>query len=155
MSKDKGQFDFNANWYDIWMKQTKDFFDSAEHNLQGMFKPHFQAHPEEHIQQINQWIEALKKQWQQVHLNEQQKAYEKYWKMMFKMCSDASDMLVEQWMQRTKEHNPIKNTRELYELWLNCCNEVYKNAMHSKSYQEAYGEWMNAAIHYWKSALHK
>jgi hypothetical protein len=154
-NKEENTFDFNANWYELWMKQSKEFFDSADKNLKGMFTQGSQVNPEEHMKQINLWMETLKNQWQFTQLNEQQKAYENYWRMLSKMCTDASDMMLQQWTQRSKENNPIKNIRELYELWLACCNEIYTKAMHSKSYQEAYGEFMNAAIHFWKSALPK
>lgn len=155
MSKENEKFEFNTNWYDLWMKQSKEFFDSAEKNLQGMFKPGVQVNPQEHMEQINSWINSLKHQWQFTKLNDQQKAYENYWNVMTKMCTDASDMMMKQWMQRSKDNNPVRSVRDLYELWLNCCNEVYRSAMHSKSYQEAYGEFMNAAIHFWKSSLPK
>lgn len=153
--KDKDKFDFNTDWYDLWMKQSKGFFESAEQNLKGMFTTDAYNHPQDHMQQINEWMEKLKKQWQFTPLDEKQNAYINYWKVMTKMCTDASEMMVNQWMQRSKENNPVKNIRELYEMWLNCCNQVYGNAMHSKSYQETYGEFMNAAINFWKSALPK
>jgi len=149
------KFDFNTNWYELWTQQSKEFFESAEKNLKGLFTQEAKINPEEHIEQINKWLETLKKHWQFTALNEQQKIHENYWKIMAKMCSDASDMMVKQWIQRGKENHPIENIRELYELWLNCCNEIYTKAMHSKSYQEAYGEFMNAAMHFWKSAQPK
>lgn len=154
MSKESEKFEFN-NWYDLWMKQSKEFFDSAEKNLKGMFNPEAYANPQDHIKQINEWLDTMRNKWQVNQLNEQQKAFENYWKIMFKMFNEASDKMVNLWMQRSTGNNPVKNVRELYELWLNCCNEVYKNAMQSKSYQETYGEFMNAAIHYWKSTLPK
>jgi len=154
MTKDKNKFDFDANWYEVWMKQTKAFFDSAESNS-GLFTPEAKLKPEDYLDQMNAWVETLKAQWKLTELHEQQKAQEKYWKEMSSMCMEAADLMVKQWMQRAKEHNPVKNVRELYELWLNCCNEVYAKAMHTKSYQDAYGEFMNAAIHHWKSVLHK
>lgn len=153
MNKDN-PFDIYTYWYDLWMKQSKEFFESANNNLKNMFDQEKESYlnPEEHIKQIQEWLETLKNQWQFIQLNEQQKAYETYWKMMNKMCAEASDMMLSEWMKKTREHQPIKNIHELYELWLNCCNEIYTKAMHSKSYQEAYGEFMNAALKFWKSA---
>ncbi len=145
----------NTEWYDLWMKQSKEFFDSANKNLQDMFEPGAFAKPEDHLKQINQWLETLKNQWKFTQFSEQQKAYENYWKMMSKMCNDASDMMLDKWMERSREDKPIKNIRELYELWLNCCQEIYKKSMVSKDFQEAYGEFMNAALHFWKSTMPK
>ena len=153
--KEKKKFDFDTNWYELWMKQSKEFYDSAEKNLKDIFSPGISTNPEDHMKLINQWLNLLKSQWQMEQFSEQQKALETYWKMMLKMNIDASDMMVQQWRQRSKDNNPINNIHELYNLWLNCCHEVYKNAMHSKPYQDTDGEFMNAAIHFWKSALSK
>lgn len=155
MTKKNDEQVFENNWYDIWMKQSKDFYETAEKNFKDLFSKNTQVNPDEHIKLIHHWLDALKNQWANTHLNEQQKAYETYWKMMNKMCFDASDMLVQQWVKRVKENNPIKNTHDLYELWLNCCNDIYKKAINSHSYQDAYGDMLNAAIHFWKSALNK
>jgi hypothetical protein len=152
---DKGKFDFNTNWYELWMKQSKEFFESANKQLGNMFGQTSFVNPEDHVKQIQEWLDSLKNQWQFIPLNEQQKAYEAYWKSMAKMCSDASDRLIEQWIKRTHEEKPIKDVRELYELWLNCCHEVYEEAMRSKSYQEVYSEFMKAALKFWKSAIPK
>jgi hypothetical protein len=148
------KFDY-TNWYSLWMEQSKEFFSSAEKNLQGLFsKPSF-ANPEDHMEQIQNWMSMLKHQWEFPHLTEAQKAYEAYWKMMAKMCNEASDMLLQQWIKRFHQDNPVKNIQELYELWLSCCHEVYQRSMHSKSFQDAYGEFMNAALKFWKSAIPK
>jgi len=154
MAKEK-KSDFNANWYDLWMKQSKDFFENANKNLQDMFVSGAFAHSEDHRQQINQWMEMLKNQWNVTQFTEQQKAFKSYWKIMSQMCNDAADMMLDKWIQRSREDQPVKNTRELYELWLNCCQEVYKKSMSAKDFQEAYGEFMNATLHFWKSALPK
>lgn len=151
---DKGKkFDFNTNWYELWMKQSKEFFESANENLKGLFDTNASINPEDHLKQIRTWLDSLKSQWQFIQLNEQQKTYENYWKTMSQMCSDASDRMVEQWIKRSQEQKPVKDIRELYELWLNCCNEVYEKAMHSKSYQESYSEFMKAALKFWKSTI--
>lgn len=149
------KFNFNANWYDLWMKQSKEFFTTADKTLKDMFGTASFANPEDHLEKIRQWQEMLKHQWQFMPLDEQQKAYENYWKMMAKMCMDACDKMVEQWIKRTHENKPIKNINELYELWLNCCNDIYVQAMKTKHFQDAYGEFMNAALKYWKSSMPK
>lgn len=155
MSKKQAHFDFNTNWYDLWMKQSKDFFTSADDNLKDMFSKGTYANPQDHLEQINEWLEKLKHQWEFTQLTEEQKVYQTYWKTMSKMCSDASDMMVEQWIKRSQEKNPIKTVHELYELWLNCCHEIYQKSVKSKAYQDAYGEFMNAAFKFWKSAMPK
>ncbi len=154
MSKEK-KFEFNTHWYELWMKQSKEFFDTADKNLKDMFPPDGPSHPEEHLEQINQWLKELKKQWHAAPLSEKQSAFEDYWKMMTKMCDEASDRMLEQWIKRSRENNPIKNIHGLYELWLDCCHEMYKNAMASKDFQQVYGEYMNTVLQFWKSAVPK
>lgn len=155
VAKDETKFDFNNNWYDLWMKQSKEFFETAEKNLKGIFDQKNFANPEEHLTEIRHWLDMMKSQWQFVQLNEQQKAFEKYWQTMSKMCTDAYDLMIEKWVARTRANNPVKDVHELYELWLNCCQEVYQKSMHSQTYQDAYGEYMNAALKYWKSVMPK
>lgn len=154
MDKEK-KFDFNTNWYELWMKQSKEFFDSAEKNLKDVFDKTNSTSSEDQFKKMADWQDMLKKQWQFNHLDEHQKAFENYWKAMIKMSFDASDMMMEQWKKRMDTDNPVKNVRELYDLWLNCCHEIYQKGMQSKSYQDAYGEFMNAAIKFWKSAMPK
>lgn len=141
----------SVNWYELWTKQSKDFFDTAEKNLKGAFE-----NPEENITQIRQWMETLKTQWQFMELNhEQQKIYSNYWKIIEKMCNEASELMLKQWIQRAHDDNPIKDSRDLYELWLSCCQEIYAKSMHSESYRKAYGEMMNSMLNYWKAAIPK
>lgn len=154
MSKDD-KFNINTDWYELWMRQSKEFFESANKNLGDMFMKNDFAHPENHMKQIHAWLEALKSQWQFNPLNEQQKIYENYWKMMAKICNEASDMMVEQWLKRSQQQNPVKDMRELYELWLNCCHEMYQKSLQSKNMQEAYGNMMNAMMQFWRSSMHK
>lgn len=148
-------FDANTNWYEMWMKQSKDFYSSADSNLKDMFSKGAFEKPEDHLKQINKWIETLKSQWEFSQLTSEQKMYQTYVKMMGKMCSDASDMMVEQWIKRSHEENPVKSIRELYELWLNCCHEVYQKSLQSKAYQDVYGELMNGAFKFWKETMPK
>lgn len=156
MKKDSAsKAEFDKNWYDVWMKQSTEFFEIADKNLKDMFAKNTPVNPENHMKQVQQWLDMWKNHWQSTILNEKQKTLENYWKIMAKMCNDASDLMVEEWTKRAREQNPVKNIHELYELWLNCCNEIYQKSTHTKSYQDAYGEFMNAALDFWKSAIPK
>jgi hypothetical protein len=146
MSKEN-KFGFDTNWYEMWMKQSKDFFSTAQENW---FK-----NPQDHLKQIEQWMDTLKNQWEYSQLTKEQKAYQEYWIMMTKMCNEASDLMLKEWIKRSHDNNPIKSIRELYELWLECCHEVYQKSLQSKTYQDAYAEFMNAAAKFWKSAIPK
>lgn len=143
----ENKFSFDTNWYELWMKQSKEFFSTAQ---ESWFK-----NPQEHLRQIEQWMDTLKNQWEHSQLTKEQKAYQEYWNMMTKMCTEASDMMLKEWVKRAHDDNSIKTIRELYELWLECCHTVYQKSLQSKAYQEAYGEWMNAATKFWKETLPK
>jgi hypothetical protein len=146
---------FDTDWYELWMKQTKDFFETADKNLKDMFTKGSPADPSNHLKQIDEWLEALKAQWEKTPLTTDQKAYQDYWKMMSKMSSDAGDLMLAQWIKRTQDQNPVTSVRELYDLWLNSCHQVYQKSLQSKAYQDVYGEFMNAALKFWKSAIPK
>lgn len=154
MDKEK-TFDFSTNWYEVWMKQSKQFFETADKNLKGMFEKGSSVNPEDHLKQIQQWLDNLKAQWQFTQLTEQQRKYENYWKMMIHMCNEASELMLQEWIKRAHEPNPVKNIHDLYELWLNCCQKVYEKSMHTPHHQDFYGDYMNAVIQFWKSSIPK
>lgn len=145
----------HVDWYALWMQQSHDFFDSAQENLQHLFKSERTIKPEEHLEEINAWLDNLKKQWGSMQLAEQQKMYANYWKMLTTMCIEGTDLMLKEWIKRSHSDNPIMSIRELYEVWLNCCQEIYKQTMHTKAYQDTYGDLMNAAFHYWTSFIPK
>lgn len=142
-------------WYELWQKQSKEFFDSAEKNLKIFMEQGSAFNPENHLQQIQQWMSLLKSQWQFMPLTEEQKAYASYWQMMMSMCNEACDRMLSEWIKRTREQQPIHSIRELYELWLNSCHEVYQTSIRNKAYQDAYGDFMNAAFKFWDSVMPK
>lgn len=146
---------FNTNWYELWMQQSKDFFELSEKYLKEIQDQKGFINPEENLKQINKWLETLKEQWQFTELTEEQRVYQMYFSMMAKMYNDATELLLEEWIKRSRADNPIKNFRELYELWLHCCHEIYQKTINSKAYQDAYGKFMNAAISFWQSTLPK
>ena len=146
---------FDPEWYELWMKQTKDFFDTANKSLKDLFAQGSPVDPQQHLKQIDEWLDSLKAQWQSTQLTTDQKAYEAYWKMMSKMYMEATDLMLAQWIKRTQDHQPVTSIRELYDLWLNSCHQVYQKSLQSKSYQDVYGELMNATLKFWKSAIPK
>lgn len=150
----KSDQNFNANWYEIWMKQSREFYETAEKNFKDTFGKGG-MNPEEHMEKIRQWQETLRNTWQFNQLNEQMKPYEKYWNEMAQMCNQAAEKMVQVWIKRSQENDPVKSVRELYDIWLDCCNEIYKKAMQSQQFQQAYGEFMNAALKFWKTTTPK
>lgn len=153
MTKKNSTSETNNEWYELWMNQSKLFFDVTNTHLKNLFTQGGNFQPQDHMKEIQDWIETLKKQGQANAFSEQLKAFPKYAEMMTQMYIQAADLLFQRWMSDNKEGQPITSIKDLYALWVDCCHEVYSKEMHSKSFQEAYGEFMNAAIHFWKSAI--
>lgn len=146
---------FNTDWYDLWMQQSKQFFTATEQNLNDILSKQHNFDPNQNMKQVQAWLDLLKQNWQAGAMFGQQKAFESYYNMMMKMYNESASMMMEQWKQRYQEQNPIKDTRELYELWLDCCNEVYQKNMKSNVYQQNFAEVINAMVKFWKSMLPK
>lgn len=140
-----------TDWYNVWLKQSRTFYESANQHLQGMFDKNTEVNPEEHTKKIQVWLESLKKQSDFSQLTDNQKIFIDYWQGVAKTYNEACDMLLQEWIKRSKENDPVKNIKELYEMWLNCCQAIYQQSLQNQSYQNAYGEFMNAAMTFWKS----
>lgn len=144
---------FYTNWYEHWLNQCKEFFISADKNLKEIFTEEAFLHPEENLQRMRDWVRFLKSQWDIANLTNEQKTQLMYWQMLYQMYNNAADLLIDHWLKRTRENNPIKSTHELYELWLDCCREVYEQSLRSKAYQDAVSEFMNTMFKAWKTSI--
>lgn len=148
MNKDKKNHQ-GIDWYEFWNQQSQGFFSAADQHLKDLFSKHTFVNPETHAEQIQQWLDSLKSQWQQPKANKEQKQFQEYWELMAKLYTEASQTMMDAWIKRTRENDPITNIRELYELWLDSCHQVYQKALKSKAYQDIYAEWMNATVKFW------
>ena len=153
---DKGiKFDFGTDWAEMWMKQNQAFFDTAERMLKDFFNTNAFMKPEEHMRQIQQWQEAFRNQWQMPNFGDQQRIYEQYWTTMVKLYSDSLERMMDMWMVRSKNNDPIASVQELYQVWLKSCQEVFGKTIASTNYQDMYGDWMNNVLKFWKTMTPK
>lgn len=152
MEKNENLNDYQA-WYDLWLKQSNVFFELTQEKLKGLFATGPLVDPKQHIEQLQQWLDALKNQWKQNIPAENESEQQQYWQMMGKLCNDATDSVLDALNKHTRERGPVKNATELYQLWLNCCQEVYQKAVVSPAYQNAYGEWLQTALKFWKTGM--
>lgn len=150
--QNKVEFD-PTQWYQLWMKQSQDFFQTAEANLKDIFEK--QASHEMQQKQMQAWLDAMKKQWEFSSLTPEQQQYQAYWQNMIKLCNEAGEMLLKEWTRRVQENQPINSVRDLYETWLNCCGSVYKKNLQTPDYQAMYGQMMGAAFEFWKKSMPK
>lgn len=139
---------FNAPWFDLWQQQSKLFFSSVQQQMGDLFA-HGTPDPQAHAPQIQAWIDALKNLWKANEMHQYQKEQKKFWKMIEKMCIDATDQLLKEWQQRALSQQPINNVRDLYELWLSCCHQQYQETLRKKAYQAAYGDYMQQMLKAW------
>lgn len=135
--------------YDMWFKQSQDFYKSAEAHLKNFFETQQPFNPEQHLEAVQQWLAMLRDQWQQQQLGAQQQQFAEYWQRAANLSNEAADLMLKEWIKRTQQNEPIQNIRELYELWIQCCHTVYERAMQTKAYQETFGKWMNDALKFW------
>src|SRR3990167_5039477 len=142
-------FDQTNNWYTLWMQQSKVFFETADQYFKNSFEKDGGLDPKQHLEKIHAWLETLKRQWEIHCYAEKQKMY---WDTILKLYNETSELMINEWIRRSKDENPIQSTRDLYELWLACCTETYQKAMNSKDFQSVFGDWMNAAINFWVKA---
>lgn len=149
MKKDD-MFNFDSNWQDLWVQQGKAFYDTANAQLKDLFDKNKTFNPEQHTEQLSVWLNTLKAQWDKSAQKPSDTIFQNYWQFMAKLCGEASDSMMKEWIKRTQENNPINNIRELYELWLNCCNEKYQQAIQTKSFQDTYANFINAALKAWQ-----
>lgn len=143
---------YSQNWFQMWMDQSKEFYISAEKNLHHIFTKEATSNPEAHMEQIKAWMESLKSQWNTLNTKEEYDPNEKYWKAMTTLSAEAAELMLKEWIRLTKEDKPITNVRELYELWLSCCQQVYAKSIKTPNFQDMYGEFMKAGLKFWKMA---
>lgn len=144
-------FDNQLDWYALWIKQSKTFFDAVEKNFTHFFEKEKTVGLDEQIQLMRQCLDRFKQQWELMQLTEEQQAHQVYLRLLKKMYNDASELMFEQWCNRLKQDNPIQNTKELFDLWAHCCQATYQNTVCSK----AYHEWMNTALRFWETTVPK
>jgi hypothetical protein len=151
--KSKINDDQAKEWSNIWMQQSKLFNEIAKEQLQYFFDQGHYKQPDKHMDVIHEWLSILTKQWNFSPYNEQLKSYEQYTNLMNDMMLKTSQMLLDRWIAIAKTNQPINNVRDLYELWLSCCHDVYSETMHTKAYQDVYGELMNQTLQFWKTMM--
>ena len=145
------QSDAISEWYQLWMQQSKNFFTSVEGSLDDL--PNF--NPKENIQQINAWLETLKTQWQYHNMSSEQQFSHTYFQLLEKMYNHSIERFLAEWIKRYEDNNPIQNTRDLYEMWLSCCQEEFQRMLATPSYQKAYAMFLNAGLKVWQDTLKK
>jgi len=66
--------------------------------------------------------------------------------VLARVQADALDLLGKRLRERDQQHKPITQYRELYDLWVECGEQVYAKVAHSPSYGKLQAELGNAAM---------
>ena len=72
---------------------------------------------------------------------------------MMHVCNEANEMMMREWVKRSHEENSIKDMRDLYSLWLECCQNAYQQSLRNKTYEDAYNKFMENIAKFWKTAV--
>jgi poly[(R)-3-hydroxyalkanoate] polymerase subunit PhaE len=59
---------------------------------------------------------------------------------------DTLDRLSKKIIARAEKGEEIKSLREIYDLWIDCCEEAYNEFAFTEEYAEAYGRLINALM---------
>lgn len=148
---DKSQQTSQSDWYGLWMEQYQVFLDTGNKYLKSCFVENETINPETHLNEIQEWLQALREKWQTQPGMTVPPGQEAYWESMQKVFSEAADWMVSEWRRRANEQNPLTSIKELYVLWLTGCQEIQRKWLRTKQYQDMYGDMLNMAMQYWQT----
>lgn len=140
------------NMYELWMDQSREFFTTADEYLKNMFSKNMSVDPEENIERIQSWLKVMKQNWNTTQSEKDQKDY---WQAMTKICNEAADLMLQEWIRLGRDNKPVNSIQDLYQLWMRCCSDVYQRSLLTKNFQDAYGDFMNTAFNFWNNAVPK
>lgn len=75
-----------------------------------------------------------------------ERALQEYTQLHSKVGIDTLERLSKKLIARAEKNAEIKTLRELYDLWVDCCEEAYNDIVFTEQYQDAYGHLINALM---------
>jgi polyhydroxyalkanoate synthase subunit PhaE len=75
-----------------------------------------------------------------------ERALQEYTQLLSKAGIDTLERLSKKVIDRAKKGGEIKSLREIYDLWVDCCEEAYNDIVFTEEYQDAYGHLINALM---------
>jgi polyhydroxyalkanoate synthase subunit PhaE len=75
-----------------------------------------------------------------------ERALQEYTQLHSKAGIDTLERLSKKVIGRAEKGGEIKSLREIYDLWVDCCEEAYNDIVFTKEYQDAYGHLINALM---------
>jgi class III poly(R)-hydroxyalkanoic acid synthase PhaE subunit len=75
-----------------------------------------------------------------------ERALQEYMQIHSKAGIDTLERLSKKVIVRAEQGEEIKSLREIYDLWVDCCEEAYNDIVFTKEYQDAYGRLVNALM---------
>ena len=75
-----------------------------------------------------------------------QKAHQKYTSFFVEINKQSLDCMRDRLLARTQEDEPITSVRGLYDLWIDCSEQVYARNVMTEDYAKMHGEMINALM---------
>jgi class III poly(R)-hydroxyalkanoic acid synthase PhaE subunit len=75
-----------------------------------------------------------------------ERALQEYTQLHSKAGIDTLERLSKKIIDRAEKGEEIKSLREIYDLWVDCCEEAYNDIVFTEEYQDAYGHVVNALM---------
>ena len=75
-----------------------------------------------------------------------ERALQEYTQLHSKAGIDTLERLSKKVIVRAEQGEEIKSLREIYDLWVDCCEEAYNDLVFTKEYQDVYGRLINALM---------
>jgi polyhydroxyalkanoate synthase subunit PhaE len=75
-----------------------------------------------------------------------ERALQEYMQIHSKASIDTLERLSKKVIVRAEQGEEIKSLREIYDLWVDCCEEAYNDIVFTKEYQDVYGSLVNALM---------
>lgn len=75
-----------------------------------------------------------------------ERALREYTQLHSKAGIDTLERLSKKVIERAEKRQEIRTVRELYDLWVDCCEEAYNDIVFTEQYQDAYGHLINALM---------
>lgn len=75
-----------------------------------------------------------------------ERALQEYTQLHSKTGIDTLERMSKKVIERAEKGQEIKSLREIYDLWVDCCEEAYNDIVFTEQYQDAYGHLINALM---------
>lgn len=154
MHKENDFYGSFVHGHEVWLKQSKQFFEKSLPLLDYYFARSYVSE-EEALFGLDEMIYYFK-----AHINSEQsffnfipqisasnqQTFPKYFSLLSTMTDEAVNLLHEKMREKIKKQQAPQSLRDFYELWLECGETVYQKWLHTEAFLSVFGEMMNGMV---------